>query len=525
MNIIEMLRKQATACPDVAAIIDTHRGRRRKMTFAGLEDAAARAAQLLRQAGLRPGDPVLVFQPMSAELYVALGAIFRLGLIAMFLDPAHGQDYIEHCIAVEQPKALIAGPKAHLLRLISGALRRIPYKFVIGPSLPGAVSWQRADRLPAYRHVEACSAETPALLTFTSGSTGQPKAALRTHGFLLAQHHALAQTLQPAAGRTDLTTMPIVALTNLASGVTCLIPKADLRYPGTIDPAPVVAQIRAEQVSSAVVSPALLARLARYCLQHKVTLPSLARVFTGGGPVFPRLLAQAQRIAPKAEVVAVYGSTEAEPIATLSYHHLKPDDTGAVLAGGGLPAGSPVEAIQLRIMCGRWGRPVGPYTEIAFAAACCPVGEAGEIVVSGEHVLPSYGHGSGDDLMKFRVDKNKWHRTGDAGYLDARGRLWLLGRGQARIEDDRGVLYPFAAEAAVMHHPQVRRAALISQAGQRLLAVEFHDALAPPNLVLLRESLGWAHIDQVKVFRKIPVDARHNAKIDYPALRKLLNSS
>ncbi|MCB0166660.1 MAG: AMP-binding protein, partial [Anaerolineae bacterium] len=318
MNLIHLLQSQTDKHPTQPAIIDTYHRRRRVTTFAELDHQSAQIATLLHQSGLRPGDTILVFQPMSAELYVALGAIFRLGLVAMFLDPGQGRDHIEACCALHPPRALIASSKAHLLRLISPGLRRISKKFVIGWPVPGAMLWSRAMPLPPHPDVFAAGDDTPALLTFTSGSTGQPKAALRTHGFLLAQHRVLADSLRLTAEQIDLSTMPIVTLANLASGVTSLIPQADLRYPGRIDPAPVIAQIQEEQVDSTVASPALLARLVDYGLSKGIRLPGLKKIFTGGAPVFPRLLDQLRELAPNAEVVAVYGSTEAEPMAKIS---------------------------------------------------------------------------------------------------------------------------------------------------------------------------------------------------------------
>jgi len=528
MNISEILTKRATAYPETTAIIDTHRGCRRVTTFAEMEATSACLATQLQQTNLQPGDAVLVFQAMSAELYIILAAIFRLELVAMFLDPGQGRDHIDQCCRLHPPKALIASPKAHLLRLVSPALRRIPDKFMVtgvGRSRNwGLLGQARTTPQSKIRNLKS-EINRPALLTFTSGSTGQPKAALRTHSFLLAQHRALADSLKLTAGQVDLTTMPIVALANLASGVTSLIPKADLRYPGKIDPAPVVAQIQVEGVTSTVASPALLERLAHYCLSRQIILPGLQRIFTGGAPVFPHLLGQLQQVAPQAEVVAVYGSTEAEPMAKIAHHQIQSEDIQAMLNGRGVLAGPPIEAIRLRIMQDQWGKSVGPYREAEFESACCPPEEIGEIVVSGEHVLSGYLHGQGDEETKFRVGDTLWHRTGDAGYLDWQGRLWLLGRCAARIEDEHGILYPFAVECAASHHPALRRAAIISHKGRRVIAVELYENSTTNDLPSLKENLAWAYIDEVRALKHIPVDKRHNAKVDYPALHKLLESN
>ena len=151
MNLAHTLIEQARLRPNAPAIIDTRRGRSRTMTFAELDLAAARVARLLVNNGLEPGDAVLVFHPMSAELYVALLALFRLRLVAMFLDPSAGREHIERCCVMHPPRALIAGTKAHLLRLIVPALRRIPVKFVIGFPVPFAVRWSDQSRDHASR--------------------------------------------------------------------------------------------------------------------------------------------------------------------------------------------------------------------------------------------------------------------------------------------------------------------------------------------------------------------------------------
>lgn len=519
MNAAHLLLQQTERRADVPALIETRKGRDRSVTFAELERASARAAALLREAGLRPRDVVLVFQPMSIELYMALLALFRSGMVAMFLDPSAGREHIERCCALAPPAALLGSFKANLLPLISPPLRRIPQRFVIGPPLPGAISWRRADRMPPQEEIAPCEPETPALLTFTSGSTGLPKGAVRTHGFLAAQHRALEASLALLPGEVDLTTLPIFVLANLASGLTSLIPDADLRRPGRIDPGPVAAQIHRHRPTRAGASPALLLRLA----DRGEPLPEFHTLYTGGAPVFPNHMDRMSRVAPHAEVVAVYGSTEAEPIAHIGLSELSEADREAMRGGRGLLAGPPVECITLRILKDRWGEPRGPYTAEEFQAEVLPPETPGEIVVSGAHVLPGYLNGQGDAETKFRVEGAPWHRTGDAGYLDALGRLWLLGRCNAKIEDTRGVLFPFAVECAAQQQPGVHRAALVGYKERRLLIVEPEPNSASLDLSPLRRALEWALLDEILIWKQIPVDKRHNAKIDYPALRARLD--
>src|SRR5699024_9725377 len=140
--------------------------------------------------------------------------------------------------------------------------------------------------------------------------------------------------------------------------------------------------------------------------------------------------------------------------------------------GSGLLAGAVDPHVDLRIIRRQWGTPIPLLDAAAFRDATCPAGQPGEIVVAGAHVVRGYLHGVGDDETKFRVGETVWHRTGDVGYLDDRGRLWLLGRASAVIEDERGVVYPFAVECAARELLGVRRIAMTTHRSRRVLVVE-----------------------------------------------------
>jgi acyl-CoA synthetase (AMP-forming)/AMP-acid ligase II len=189
--------------------------------------------------------------------------------------------------------------------------------------------------------------------------------------------------------------------------------------------------------------------------------------------------------------------------------------------GAGLLAGRPVPSIKLRILADRWGTPIGPWRSEDLERESLTAGSAGEIVVSGEHVLSGYLDGQGDEETKIRIDGGAWHRTGDAGYLDQDGRLWLLGRCAAKVSDRDGVVYPFAVECAASDTAGVRRSAFVLHGGRRILVVEMIRNSAPPRDELMTR-LAWARLADVLAVRRIPVDRRHNAKVDYPALRQML---
>lgn len=184
-------------------------------------------------------------------------------------------------------------------------------------------------------------------------------------------------------------------------------------------------------------------------------------------------------------------------------------------------AGTPVSEISLAVIPDEWGRPRAELTAAQLTAAMLPAGCVGEIVVTGDHVLKRYLGGIGDEETKFVAAGQIWHRTGDAGCLDEHGRLWLQGRCGARIDDQHGRLYPFGVECVAMTFPEVRRAAALAHGGKRLLVIEASKSAALEKS--LRESTAWARVQQVIFVDAIPVDQRHNAKIDYPALRQRLD--
>ena len=351
---------------------------------------------------------------------------------------------------------------------------------------------------------------------------------MRSHGFLIAQHHALATSLALEPGDTDLTALPIVLLANLASGVTSIIPDADLRAPGAIRPEPVLDQIRRLRPSRTVASPALLERLAACAARRGERFDSLQRIFTGGAPVFPALLDRLAAVAPGASIVSVYGSTEAEPIASIDAREIGAADRSAMRHGAGVLAGTPSSSIEVRILPDRWGTPITLSGQADLDREALVDGGIGEIVVSGAHVLGGYLDGAGDEETKIHAGGRVWHRTGDAGYFDRQGRLWLLGRCAAKVSDRDGILYPFAVECAASDVPGLRRSAFVRHQGRRVLVAEVEDAVGqsgPQMRDLLMRRLAWARLDDVRIVSRVPVDRRHNAKIDYPALSRLLGEA
>lgn len=520
MNVADLIEQQVSIRPGAPAIIDARRGRERIFSFRELHERASRVAALLDSQGITVGTGALILHPMAAELYAFVLALFYLGAVGIFLDPSTGHEHIEQCLKIFRPKAFFGSARSHLLRLVSPSIRRIA-RFYGTSWQPGSINLSSVPGVVQAKGVTGVDSNAPALITFTSGSTGMPKAAVRTHRFLLAQQRAVATSLRLKPGTADLATLPIFVLANLASGVCSVLPDVDMRQPASCDPVPIVRQIEKHKISSTAASPAFIERLADECIRTSHPLTCLERVFLGGAPVFPEILKRARRAFPNAAITAVYGSTEAEPMAELPFDSIDEEDFGDMRNGRGLLVGTPCSALELRVIRDHWGKPIGRISASQLGEMIVPLEVPGEIVVSGEHVLGGYLNGDGEAENKFEVEGARWHRTGDLGYFDSRNRLWLLGRCSAKIEDRRGILYPLAVECAAQNDPKIARAALVEVGGERVLVLQPRSG-HEIDRVICNRYLAWACLDRLVAVTRIPVDKRHNAKVDYGQLRLLL---
>jgi acyl-CoA synthetase (AMP-forming)/AMP-acid ligase II len=513
MNVVTFFDNRASLNRDLVAI---HHGRK-NITYGELHDQSLKGGEFLLEKGLKRGDTVLIFVPMSIDLYVILVSLWRQGMIAMFVDPSSDGTTLSTCCQRAQPRGFIGTPTAQFLRITKRAFRSLSPAITTG-WLPFMNRWSEIRRLPGNISCVDCPADTPALITFTSGSTGIPKGTVRTHGFLAAQKNVLQKTLNLTAGNSDLATLPIFALINLACGVSTIIPPVSLKKPAAIMTSPVLEEIKRLKPVTAVASPAFFERLLSDPARNE--LRCLKALFTGGAPVFPRLLKRLADCLPSTKITAVYGSTEAEPIAEIEYSEISGSDFKKMSEGAGLLAGKVIPQIECRIIENNWGIPIGPFSPAEFQETSQGAHVPGEIVVHGEHVLKGYLGGDGDLVNKFSVGTDVWHRTGDIGYFDGSGRLWLLGRCSAVIDDTRGVVYPFAVETAALQQKKVSRAAFCQLDNRRVLVIETNEDFAKIQHAL-KAVVEIFQIDHL-VKLTVPMDRRHNGKVDYPLLLKKL---
>ncbi|MEO1160099.1 MAG: AMP-binding protein, partial [Pseudomonadota bacterium] len=445
----------------------------REISFGELDLLAQHYAAGFRKRGIGHGDRILLAMPVGIDLFACLAAVWRLGATVVFPEPAMGLKGLRHAATAVAPKAFLSSGWYRLLGWFVPELRALDLRLTpradTGEPVTGSLS------VP----------EDIALISFTSGSTGEPKAIARSHSFMMAQARAISPLLETDNDdERDLVAFPVFVLVCLSLGITSVLPAWKLRRHDKASADVIAGQIARQKITRLLVPPVICETLST-----AVGLPGLRAIFTGGGPVFPDVLEQLASLDANLRLVSVYGSTEAEPIAHLEFSDVGASDLEAMQEGAGLLAGRPVEQIAVQIV-------------------------DGEIQVAGDHVNESYLDAAQNAENKVLRGGRTWHRTGDAGRFDGQGRLWLLGRSGNRVGD----IDPFSVETAARFWPGLQRSALVAVEGKPVLAVA-GDRSHMEDWKRRALRLG---IEELRFVDAIPMDNRHRSKVDMAQLRKLL---
>ncbi len=447
----------------------------REISFDELDLLSRHYAAGFRKNGIERGDRILLAMPVGIDLFACLAAVWRLGATVVFPEPSMGLKGLRHAADTVAPKAFLSSGWYRLLGWFVPELRALDLRLTPHRNISTPVS----DMLSEPDDV--------ALISFTSGSTEQPKAIARSHSFMMAQARAISPLLETGNDdERDLVAFPVFVLVCLSLGITSVLPAWKLRRHDKASPDVIASQIVRQKVTRLLVPPVICETLS-----NSVAPPGLRAIFTGGGPVFPDVLARLASLQPDLRLVAVYGSTEAEPIAHMDLADVGTGDLEAMQSGAGLLAGHPVEQIEVQIV-------------------------DGEIQVAGDHVNESYLDTAHNAENKVLRQDRIWHRTGDAGRFDDQGRLWLLGRLGNRVAN----IDPFSIETAARFWPGLRRSALVAIEGVAVLAVE-GDRVHMEDWQRRAARLG---IDDLRLVSTIPMDNRHRSKVDMARLQAQLRA-
>jgi len=336
------------------------------------------------------------------------------------------------------------------------------------------------------------------------------------------------------AGDVQFQAFPNMVMSHIASAATSVIPWFRQGRAAQADPAALVSQIERFGVTGMCGPPALLDRLARHCEAGGIRLSSVRRALVGGSAVGFDTLARLDAVTRPGTAVVLYGSSEAEPLASLEGEEEIERARSTLERGGGLCMGRPHAHLGLQVRVLPIGFDGAGWDAAALAAATLPAGEIGEIVVSGRHVSREYFNDP-DAEARCKVptgDGRVWHRLGDVGYVDTEGRIYLVGRSNDAVRCGDSRVYPLTVEPVLDTLSFVAKSGIVAvEAGDEPLAVvayEPSDAVLQGPECLERQQrirdecvkLG-VRVDRVVEVPSIPVDRRHNGKVERQELVRL----
>lgn len=436
------------------------------MTFGELLELATRAQSLFRRHGLKPGEAVLLLEPLGPRLYACVIALLAMGASVVLVEPWMPIERINRVIRLVKPKLFVAGLIGQAWGLRLASVREIP-------------TWVNPKRMMSETkvgelHLESVAEDAPGILTFTSGTTGDPKGVVRNQGYLLHQHRILSQALELEKHKgPDLCIFANFALANLASGRGSIIvpPKwraKDLKWVGALS-----GEMRPESLTT---GPAFLLELMKH-----VTLPSLESIHVGGALTDCWIFEKAFSHFPQAHVLHIYGSSEAEPVALADAH----------------------EAVQRSRARGYFqtlfvGQPIADIeAEI----------QSDNLWVTGPHVCPLYVGGEEENRKHKRRDERGrvWHSMGDRIRADGEG-WWYSGRSQQSLE-------AFELEQRVYAALGSSKAFVLDEGSSLSLCVEPDENLRDETYQKLKNTHPRLDLFEVKISR----DRRHRARIDRAA--------
>jgi acyl-CoA synthetase (AMP-forming)/AMP-acid ligase II len=452
--------ERSRALGDAEAMLFTDGTFERRLGFAEQADLIASVAAGLRERyGVGPGDRVAILAANCPEWILAFWATVSLGAIAVGLNAWWSGDELAFGLADAAPRLLIADAK-RWARLAAAP-----------PSLPSLVIERDFAALAAHAPGAALpdaaiGEDDPAVILYTSGTTGRPKGVVCSHRSVLGLFDANAyigarNAMLAAAGGAGAAPAPCVLVTSPlfhvsglhSAAVSCLANGVrSVWLAGRFDAGVALRLIERERVTAWAYTATLLHRMVHHPDAGRFDLSSLRQLGGGGSPIAPELQARARIVFPSvARTFGLgYGLTECGALATLN--------SGDELAAHPTSVGRPVPTVELEIRDGDGGR--------------VRDGVDGEIHVRSPMVMREYWRNAAATAAA--LAPGRWLRTGDIGRLEG-GRLYLATRKRDLILRGGENVYPIEIEQRLEQHPDVAEAAVIGvehpELGQEVKAI------------------------------------------------------
>lgn len=521
----------AVACPGHGDVAGKHSYA--TCTFEELDRDATALARGLIELGVTPGMRLVLLVKPGIEFVKLVFALLRSGATTILIDPGMGREHLVNCLASAEPQGFVAIPAAQVARLIYR--RRFPQAklnvtvgrrwFWAGETFKSVLKRGSSSNasLPPTR------ASDPAAIIFTSGSTGPPKGVLYTHEMFETQVAEIQREYDLQPGGADLACFALFGLFNSAMGITTVFPEMNFSRPASANPRKLLDAANDWQVTQAFASPAVWDKLSRYCGEQGEQIPTLRKIFSCGAPVPASVLQRTLAcVYAYAEMHTPYGATESLPIATIAASEVLGETADKTARGAGVCVGRKFDSVDWKIIR-ITDEPIANDNETEEL----PQGEIGELIVRGPQVSSAYVTGDAkkhNGMAKIADGNTVWHRMGDVGYFDDQQRFWYCGRKNHRIEGRDGRFFSVPCEEIFNTHPLVARTAVVSVHGFPCVIIEPSEQYQKdhgakwkhpmyPNFGEELEQLAQEHeltksLIQIMIHPSLPVDVRHNSKIN-----------
>ncbi|KAK8584629.1 hypothetical protein V6N13_138584 [Hibiscus sabdariffa] len=308
--------------------------------------------------------------------------------------------------------------------------------------------------------------EGAVLICFTSGTTGRPKGVVISHAALIVQSLAKVAIVGYSEDDVYLHTTPLCHIGGLSSAMAMLMVGACHIFMPKFEASLALKAIEQHHVTSLITVPAIMADLisSTRLKQSWKGSDSVKKILNGGGGLSDNLIKDATtKLFPKAKLLSAYGMTET--CSSLAFMTLFEPMLGASDTSLQMLAGTNPSPVKTRGVC--VGKPA-PHVEIKI----CNDGSSnvGRILTRGPHVMLRYWDHQIPEKASHSIEET-WLDTGDIGFVDNHGNLWLVGRTNGRIKSGGENIYPEEVEAVLIQHPGVLSSIVVGIPDPRLAEV------------------------------------------------------
>ncbi|GAA5233637.1 acyl--CoA ligase [Verticiella sediminum] len=463
----------------------------RVLTFEELHQGAVAKARRLADLGIRRGDRIFILGWNSPEWVLNFWACLLAGAVPVLANAWWSEVEVGNGLASLQPAMTLADERC---------AARVPAHARQGPW--GIDMTQRQAGDAAADAQGELSEEETALIIFTSGTSGQPKAVVLSHRALLARLQMTLHITRKLPHQIDETLRDVTLITGPLFHVggmqtlmrAVVVGDTLVLTQGRYDPAEVLATIERNKVKRWNAVPTMVTRLLDHPDVSRRDLSSLKSISIGGAPVHAELMQRIRTQLPSVNprIPTGYGLTENGGQATAAAGSEAIEELGS--------AGKPLPCVEIRFL---------PHPDLP----------------DGEILLRSPTQMSGFfGLEESPIDEDGWLHTGDLGKLDDKGNLWITGRSKDMIIRGGENIAPAAIERALLNIPGVTEAVVFGvphrDLGEEVMAVVVTDAeLAPQQLQdQLRGQIASFAVPSRWRLQREPLPTNHTGKVDKAAI-------